>query len=70
MCGPELPISLDWGPQGSGKHMETQAGPSGAQAATDRAKLQTCGQGQLGRTGMESPPGWGVAKAPEMGLQG
>lgn len=41
MCGPELPITLVWGPPGSGKHMEAQAGPPGAQAATDWAKL--CG---------------------------
>lgn len=57
MCGLELPITLDWGPPGSGKHREAHAGPSGAQAATNQAKQQRCGRGQRGGTGVESPPG-------------
>lgn len=61
---------MDWGTQGSGKHMEAQAGPPGAQAATDWAKLHRCSQQQLRWTGVESPQGWGVAKAPETGIQG
>lgn len=64
MCGLELPTTLDWGPQGSGKHVEAHAGPCGAQAATNQAKQQRCGQGRLGGTGVEPPPGQGVEKAP------
>lgn len=43
MCGPEPPTNLDWGPQGSGKHVEAQAGLPGAKAATDYAYLQRVG---------------------------
>lgn len=43
MCGPELSTTLDWGPRGSGKHMEAQEGLPQAKAATDWAKLQRVG---------------------------
>lgn len=43
MCGPEPSTTLDWGPRGSGKHMEAQEGLPQAKAATDWAKLQRVG---------------------------
>lgn len=43
MCGPEAPITLGWGPQGSGKHVKAQAGLPQAKTATDWAKLQRVG---------------------------
>lgn len=70
MCGPEAPITLDWGPQGSGKHMEAQAGPPQAKAATDWAKLQRVGCKWLDSwEGLGLTPDWGGARAPLMGLQ-
>lgn len=64
MCGPEAPTNLDWGLQGSGKHVEAQAGPPQAKAGIDRAKPQRVGCVWLDSLeGLVLTPDWGGAGA-------